>query len=174
VRAPFALPPPVPETRGAPPPPGLPKTQEWAKAVSAVTQASSRYGTALSHARLVELLPPMASLAFSPQASFHKHSVFGSGRATIEKVLSEFFGSPIQLVEAKAQQAYASSQPSLVEQQTMLRESLCRKMEAKVHAHPLIQSALSLLEGHIDSIRTLEASAPAPWASLANTDENND
>jgi hypothetical protein len=153
---------------------GLPKTQDWSKAVSAVTQASSRYGTALSHARLVQLLPGKACLAFAAQAGFHKNSVFGSGRSTIEKVLSEFFGSPIQLVEESAGHSYESAKPSLAEQQATLRESHTRKMETKVHTHPRIQSALSILEGQIEFIRTLEVSAPAPLTSFENTGEDND
>jgi len=169
-------PPPLPHTPPTLPPPSwdTKKSLDWSKAISAVTQVSSRYGTALSHARLVEFCPPKACLAFPPQANFHKSSVFGSGRSTVEKALSEFFGSPIQLVEDNREHAYNLAKPSLAEQQATLRESHARKMEAKVHANPHIQSALSILEGHIDSIRTLEVSAPTPVASFEDAGENND
>jgi len=122
-------------------------------------------------------------LAFAPQAGFHKNSVLGSGRSTVEKALSEFFGSPVQLVEDNTTQAYSLAKPSLAEQQAKLRESQTQKMETKVHTHPQIQSALSILEGHIEFIRTLEASAPAPLlsledkkplTSLEDTDEDKD
>ncbi|MCL2012915.1 MAG: DNA polymerase III subunit gamma/tau [Cystobacterineae bacterium] len=135
----------------------MPQTQNWAAAVNAVTQASSRFGTALSHARLVQLQPHSVHLAFSPQASFHKNSVFGSGRHTVEKILSEFFKNPIQLVEDNAAQAYNLAKPSPAEQQEKFRKSQTRQLEAKVHAHPKIQSALSILGGHIESIQPIEA-----------------
>jgi hypothetical protein len=181
MKAPFDAPPtpPAPEIHSAPPSSsqgakGLSQIQDWAKAVSAVTQASSRYGTALSHARLVQFQLPSVHLAFAPQANFHKNSVFGSGRSTVEKVLSEFFQSPIQLVEDNTAHAYNLAKPSFAEQQAKLRESQTRKLEAKAYAHPKIQSALSILEGHIEFIRALEASAPAPLTSFEDRDEDED
>ena len=155
------------------PPSRPPPSLDWAKAVGAVSQASGRYGTALSHARLVELQPPRACLAFAPQAGFHKNSVFGSGRATIEKVLSAFFSSPIHLVEEEWGQASQQATPSLAEQQAKRRESHARAMEAKVHANPRIQSALAILGGHIDAIRTL-APAPAPFCAFEDAEEDKD
>ncbi|MCL2314396.1 MAG: hypothetical protein FWC28_03980, partial [Proteobacteria bacterium] len=148
-------------------------TQNWAAAVSAVSKASSRYGTALGHARLVQLQPGSVHLAFTPQASFHKNSVFNSGRNVIEKVLSEFFNTPTQLVEDNTPQAYNSAKPSFAEQQEKLRESTTRQLEAKVHAHPKIQATLSILGGHIESIRALEA-APAPLTFFEDEDNDND
>ena len=178
-----ALPtPPAPETGPAHAPslgPSLganttPKIHDWAKAVGAVSHASSRYGTALSHARLIYLQPPVVCLAFSPQAGFHKNSVFVSGRATIETALSEFFKCPIQLVEDNSANAYASAQPSPVEQQTKRQESQTRKLETKVHAHPRIQAALAILEGHVEFIRPLDTSTPARVASFDISDEDDD
>jgi len=127
----------------------------------------------LGHARLVQLQPGRVHLAFAPQAGFHKNSVFNSGKETIEKALSEFFNCPTLLVEDNTPQAYNQAKPSFAEQQEKLRESNHRQLETKAHAHPKIQSALSILGGHIESVRAIEA-IPTPLTFLEDEDNDND
>ena len=148
-----AAPAPIPETP-------RPPAEIWRAAVEAVRAASPRHGKSLAFGRLVRLAPGEVVIAFTPEADFHRSTVSGTGRATIEQILSSTFGRPTRLIVDSAAANLAPQ--SIAEVEANQRAAHERTVEARVRNHPALQSALRILGGEVEHIQVLEPDRPAP------------
>lgn len=128
--------------------------------MQAVRQESGRHGTSLMHGRLLSLEPGRVRLGFTRAAAFHRTAVAGStGKALIEKALTEHFGQPT-VVELEPDTAVAdAAEPSLAEFQSRAREAHERSTDNRVRSHPAVVAALSLLGGQVEHIQVLQPDA---------------
>jgi hypothetical protein len=141
--------------------------------VESVKAASIRHGAALAHGRLLWLRAGEVGVAYVPSAAFHKAQVSGgTGRALIEKALSEHFGRPTRLVvEDATGEAAAATGPSIAEQEAQARTAHQQSTEGKVRSHPAIRAVLKVLGGEIEHIQVLEPERP-PASPTAETPED--
>jgi hypothetical protein len=126
--------------------------------VDAVRAASPRHGKSLAFGRLVRLAPGEVVIAFTGDADFHRSTVSGAGRATIERILSETWGRPTKLVIDSAAATLAPQ--SIAEVEAKERAAHERTVEARVRNHPALQSALRILGGEVEHIQILERERP--------------
>jgi hypothetical protein len=127
----------------------------WRAAVEAVRASSARHAASLAHGRLVALRKGEVVLAYRPEASFHRTTVTGqSGRAAVEKLLSEHFGQPTRIVLDDA--AAATAPKSLAEQDAEAKAAHEVSTDQTVRGHPAIRSALRILGGELEHIQVLE------------------
>jgi hypothetical protein len=152
-----ADPPPVaPSTLARPP---SVATETWRAAVEAVRAASPRHGKSLAFGRLVRFAPGEVVIAFSADPDFHRSTLSGAGRATIEQILSDTFGQPTKLVVDNAAASLAPQ--SIAEVEAKERAAHERSVEARVRNHPALQSALRILGGEVEHVQVLEREPPA-------------
>jgi len=141
----------VPE---APPAPAA-DDRGWRAAVEAVRAASPRHAASLAQGRLVALRPGEVVLAYRSDSSFHKTAVTGqSGRAVVERVLTEHLGRPTRLLIDDA--AAAGAAKSLAEQDAEARAAREQSTDQTVRGHPAIRAALRILGGELEHIQVLE------------------
>ena len=135
--------------------PVRPPESAWRAAVEAVRASSARHAASLAQGRLVALRSGEVVLAYRPEASFHRTTVTGqSGRAAVEKLLSEHFGQPTRLVLDDA--AAATSPKSLAEVDAEARAAHEVSTDQTVRGHPAIRAALRILGGELEHIQVLE------------------
>jgi hypothetical protein len=155
--------PPAQQTASDATPPGVPSatrrpSELWRAAVDAVRATSPRHGTSLAFGRLVRVVPGEVVIAFPPEADFHRSTVSGAGRATIEQVLTSTFGRPTTLVIDSAAASLAPH--SIAEVEAKERAAHERTVEARVRNHPALQSALRILGGEVEHVQVLERERP--------------
>ncbi|WP_002626762.1 hypothetical protein [Cystobacter fuscus] len=163
--------------RGAPPPPTSmaisgrdnprrPLQDRWRAAVDTMREASGRHAKSLACGRLLWIREGEVAIAYPPKDGFHKATVSGSGRAIVEKALSEHFGRPTKLVVqdcAEGDKAEAANGPgpgagliSLAEQDASERAAYEKSTEGRVRAHPAVRATLKLLGGEIEHIQVYD------------------
>jgi hypothetical protein len=154
--------------------PTLPIGERWRAAVETVRTQSPRHGTALAHGRLLWLRPGEVGLAYAPTAAFHRGMLTGgSGRALVEKALSEHFGRPMKLVAQEATgEAAAATAPSIAEQDAQARAAHTQSTEGKVRSHPGVRAVLKILGGEIEHIQVLEPERPSASPAIESPDES--
>jgi len=152
--------------------PTLPNGDRWRAAVEAVRTQSPRHGTALAHGRLLWLRQGEVGLAYAANAAFHRGMVTGgSGKALVEKALSEHFGHPMKLVSQEAT-AEAATAPSIAEQDAQARAAHTQSTEGKVRSHPGVRAVLKILGGEIEHIQVLEPERPSASPAIESPDES--
>jgi hypothetical protein len=176
---PDAAPEPEPEPEAAPggngrDTPTLPIAERWRAAVESVRSQSPRHGTALAHGRLLWLRPGEVGLAYTSTAAFHRGMLTGaSGRALVEKALSEHFGRPTKLVAQEATGEAAASTPlSIAEQDAQARAAYTQSTEGKVRSHPAVRAVLKILGGEIEHIQVIEPERPSASPTIESPDES--
>lgn len=154
--------------------PTLPNGERWRAAVELVRAQSPRHGTALAHGRLLWLRPGEVGLAYAPNAAFHRGMVTGgSGKALVEKALSEHFGQPMKLLAQEATaEAAATTPPSIAEQDAQARAAHTQSTEGKVRSHPGVRAVLKILGGEIEHIQVLEPERPSASPAIESPDES--
>ncbi|WP_224249747.1 DNA polymerase III subunit gamma/tau [Hyalangium gracile] len=175
---PDAAPEPEPEPEPTPAPvrngrdnPGLTAGERWRAAVETVKAASPRHGAALAHGRLLWLRAGEVGVAYIPTAAFHRAQVTGgSGRALVEKALSEHFGRPTRLVVEEAS-GEAASALSIAEQEAQVRTAHQQSTEGKVRSHPAIRAVLKILGGELEHIQVLEPERPPASPAVESPEE---
>lgn len=122
-----------------------------------VRAESSRHGTSLAFGRLLWLRPGEVAVAFPPGAAFQKSNVTGqSGRAVVEKILSEHFGAPTRLVVEEGAELIAAAAPSLAEEEQRSRAEHERSTSAMARNHPAVRAALRALGGEVEHVQVLD------------------
>jgi hypothetical protein len=133
--------------------------ERWRGAVEAVRQASPRHGKSLAFGRLVRLSAEEVAVAFTADADFHRTTVSGTGKPTVEKALGAHFGRPVRLVvEAAGAEKLA---PSIAEEETRERAEHERSIEGRVRQHPAIKAALRILGGELEHVFVVERERPS-------------
>ena len=141
-------------------PPALPLGQRWKAAVDAVRAVSPRHGASLAFARLLDIGIGEIRLGYGPQGSFHRATVSGaSGRATIEKALSEHFGSPMRL---KLEEADATVGFCLADEEARAKTARTQGVEQRVREHPAVRSVLLHLGGQVEHIQLTDEVSDRP------------
>lgn len=123
-----------------------------------VRAASPRHGKSLAFGRLVRVAPGEVVIAFTQEADFHRATVNGGGKATIEQVMSEVLGAPTRLVID--QNAARTAPTSIAEEEATARAAHERSVEYRVRHHPALQSALRVLGGEIEHVQIFERERP--------------
>jgi hypothetical protein len=154
--------------------PTQPIAERWRAAVESVRAQSPRHGTALAHGRLLWLRPGEVGLAYTATAAFHRGMLTGtSGRALVEKALSEHFGRPTKLVAQEATAEAAAATPlSIAEQDAQARAAYTQSTEGKVRSHPAVRAVLKILGGEIEHIQVLEPERPTAPLAAESPDES--
>lgn len=102
-------------------------------------------------------------IAFTQEADFHRATVSGGGKATIEQVMSEVLGAPTRLI---IDQSAAKTAPtSIAEEEASARAAHERTVEYRVRHHPSLMSALRVLGGEIEHVQIFERERAAPAAA---------
>jgi hypothetical protein len=148
---------PVSEVPAAPPPIAV-SGDLWRQAVEAVRKASPRHGMSLAHGRLLEFKDGQLTIGFSRESGFHRSTVSGNGKLTIEKTLTELLRQPtrINVVDAPAGTATAAPVMSVAEEEAQAKATREKSAEHKVRSHPAVRAALQILGGQIEHIQVLE------------------
>lgn len=120
-----------------------------------------RHGKSLGFGRLLALRPGEAVLAFPKEAAFHRATVTGSGRATIEQALGQHFGRPTRLVDEPSEALCAAAPASFAEEDARQKVDREKGIEAKVRAHPAVRAAMRILGGELEQVQVLERTSPA-------------
>jgi hypothetical protein len=153
--------------------PGRPLQDRWRAVVDTVRGSSGRHAQSLANGRLLWIRDGEVAVAYPPGpngANFHKTTVVGaSGRALIEKALSEHFGRPTKLVVQDAVEGDAGPAVGLVsiaEHDAQERAAYEKSTEGRVRVHPAIRATLKHLGGEIEHIQVYDqparpATAPA-------------
>lgn len=170
---------PEPEPEATPAPmshgrdnPGHSAGERWRAAVESVKAASARHGTALANGKLLWLRAGEVGVGYTPAASFHRTQVAsGTGRALVEKALSEHFGRPTRLTVEDAV-GEAANTPSLAEQDAQARTAHQHTTEGKVRSHPAIRAVLKHLGGEIEHIQVLEPERPPASPSVESPEDS--
>ena len=145
----------------SPLPPASPTADQWRAAVDRVRKASTRHGASLAFGRLLWIRPGEVALAYPRSASFHKATITAqSGRALIEKALTEHFGAPTRLVVEEAAELAAAAAPSLAEEEAKNRDEHEKSTDAMVRAHPAVRAALRHLGGEVEHIQVFDRPRP--------------
>jgi hypothetical protein len=134
--------------------------ERWRGAVDAVKAVSVRHGRSLSFGRLVGLKPGEVLVAFTKEAAFHRATVMGTSRGTIEQALSTYFGVPTKIAEDLSQGAADRAPLSIAELEVQHREAREKGLESKIRSHPAVKSALRILGGEVEHIQVLEPERP--------------
>lgn len=161
----------APESAPAPAPAGASGSDAelWRAAVDAVRSKSPRHGKSLSSARFLGFTDDRnLRIAFPPAASFHRSTVFGTGRTMIEEALTSALGRPTRLVEETDTRAIARAPQSLAEDEAQAQAARSNSIEGRVRAHPALKNVLKVLGGSVEHIQILDE-APAP-SSAAEPD----
>jgi len=152
--------------------PVLSMADRWRAAVDTVKAASIRHGAALSHGRLLWLRPGEVGVAYVAAHAFHRGQLMGgTGRALVEKALSEHFGRPTKLVLEEAT-GEAATTLSIAEQESQARTAHQQSTEGKVRSHPAIRAVLKMLGGEIEHIQVLEPERPASGPAVESPEES--
>jgi hypothetical protein len=141
--------------------PAVSSLDRWRAAVEAVRASSVRHGKSLGFGRLVTLRPNEVVLAFPKEAAFHRATVTGSGRATIEQALAQHFGHPMRLVDEPSEALCAAAPPSFAEEDARQKVDREKGIEAKVRAHPAVRAAMRILGAELEQVQVLDRAAPA-------------
>ncbi|WP_257454253.1 DNA polymerase III subunit gamma/tau [Archangium lipolyticum] len=153
--------------------PRRPLQDRWRAAVDTVRNASGRHAKSLACGRLLWIREGEVAVGYTPKDGFHKTTVSGNGRATVEKALSEHFGRPTKLVVQDVSEADKAAGPdagagliSIAEQDAQERTAYEKSTEGRVRGHPAIRAALKFLGGEIEHIQVYDqpvrpAAAPA-------------
>jgi hypothetical protein len=153
--------------------PRRPLQDRWRAAVDTVRDASGRHAKSLACGRLLWIREGEVAVGYTPKDGFHKTTVAGNGRATVEKALSEHFGRPTKLVVQDVSEADKAAGPdagagliSIAEQDAQERTAYEKSTEGRVRGHPALRSALKFLGGEIEHIQVYDqpvrpAAAPA-------------
>lgn len=132
-----------------------PVEADWRAAVEAVRMASARHAASLAQGRLVALRRGEVVLAYRAESNFHRNAVTSqSGRAAVERLLSEHFGQPTRILLDDA--AAATAPKSLAEQDAEARVAHEVSTDQTVRGHPAIRAALRILGGELEHIQVLE------------------
>ncbi|MGA9524296.1 MAG: DNA polymerase III subunit gamma/tau, partial [Myxococcaceae bacterium] len=130
----------------------------WRAAIEGVRAKSPRHARSLAFGRLIRIGAGEVVLAFSKDADFHRTTVAGNGRALVEEVLTQQFGTPTRLV---VDQNAADSAPlSIAEEEARDRAAHERNVESRVRHHEVTQSVLRILGGELEHIQVLERERP--------------
>ncbi|WP_224368722.1 DNA polymerase III subunit gamma/tau [Hyalangium versicolor] len=170
---------PEPEPDPASPPvihgrdnPGQAAAERWRAAVDSVKAASARHGAALAHGRLLWLRAGEVGVAYVAAAAFHKGQVMGAtGKALVEKALTEHFGRPTRLVVEEAT-GEAANTLSIAEVEAQARTAHHQSTEGKVRSHPSIRAVLKILGGEIEHIQVLEPERPPAGPTVETPEES--
>lgn len=150
----------------------LSTAERWRAAVDSVKAASIRHGAALSHGRLLWLRPGEVGVAYIAAHAFHRGQVMGgTGRALVEKALSEHFGRPTKLILEEAV-GEATTTLSIAEQESQARTAHQQSTEGKVRSHPAIRAVLKMLGGEIEHIQVLEPERPASSPTVETPEDS--
>jgi len=141
--------------------PATTELASWNQAIERVRREQPRHGKSLSFGRLIAVGPTAVRLAFAADAGFHRATVFDSGRAVIEKLLSQHYGRSLHLEEESDRAAHAAAPRSIAEQEVEAREVRESAIDHKVRTHPAVASVLRILGGRLEHVQVLEA-APVP------------
>lgn len=154
--------------------PRKPLQDRWRAAVDTVRGASGRHAKSLASGRLLWIREGEVAVAYPPSQGFHKVTVAGSGRATIEKALSEHFGRPTKLVvQDGAEGDKAEGLVSISEEDAQERAAHEKSTEGRVRNHPAIRATLKFLGGEIEHIQVYDMPArPAATPSNESPDES--
>lgn len=163
---PVVVPPLAPTTPVSKDDPGRTLTERWRAAVETLKSESARHGSSMSHAFVLWMRPGQVSVAFKPEAGFHKtQATTQSGRATIEKSLANHFGIPTRLV---VDEQASITGPTLAEMDLREREARELSTDTSVRGHPAVRAALRILGGELEHVLHLE---PAPTGPPSTDDD---
>jgi len=153
----------VPEPRATRDQPELTTAERWRAALESVKRHSVRHGASLAFGRVLWLRPGEVGLAYPPTAGFHRTTVStGTGKATVEKALSEHFGRPTRLsVEVSSAGDAANQTLSVAEEEQQTRVAHEKTTEGRVRTHPAVRATLKLLGGELEHIQVYEPSRAA-------------
>jgi hypothetical protein len=133
-----------------------PLLERWRAALDTVASESPRHSASLKQARLLSLREGEVTIAFRPDAGFHRTTVTGqSGRAAVERLLSVHFGRPTRLAVDETPGA-ASGGKTLAELDAEARAEHERATGQSVRNHPAILATLRVLGGELEHIQVLE------------------
>lgn len=141
--------------------PRRPLQDRWRATVDTVREASGRHAKSLACGRLLWIREGEVGIAYTPRDGFHKTTVAGgTGRATVEKALSEHFGRPTKLVvQDCAEDAAAGPGAGLVsiaQEDAQERAAYEKSTEGRVRGHPAIRATLKFLGGEIEHIQVYD------------------
>ncbi len=138
---------------------------QFRRAVDALRGENARLGKSFSFARFVSLEPGLLKVAFPPDAGFHRATVFGSGKVTIEEALSRHFGRATKVQEDTSSGALSVAPKSIAEQEASARTAREQRIDSSVRTHPSVVNVLRILGGQLEHVHVLEPeSAAAPEA----------
>ncbi len=159
-----------PDTAPAPPAATAFDRAAFGRAIESLRGGSSRVYKSLSVARVASFESNSVTLAFSKEHAFHRATVFGSSRGSIEDSLSKFLGRSFKLAEAPSS-AWATSPPSVSEVEASRKDSHEKSVDALVREHPAVNRVLEMLGGSLESVRVLGPPADAAPVFDAPEDE---
>lgn len=141
--------------------PGIPTADRWRHAVDTVRVSSPRHGASLANGRLLWFRRGEEAIdigvGFTQSAAFHRTTVSAaSGKAQIEKALSEHFQRPVRLSIEQAQDVVEAAAPSLAELDARDRAAHAKTTDAKVRLHPSVMAALKQLGGEVEHVQIYE------------------
>jgi hypothetical protein len=124
--------------------------------VEAVKAASPRHGASLANGRLVFMRHGEVCVYYPPAAGFHKATVTAqSGRAAVERALSEHLRSPTRLILDEGPKG-ASAPISLAEEDAITRSAHEKHTDDTIRGHPALRATLRLLGGELEHVQVLE------------------
>lgn len=150
--------------------PGTADYQLWKQIVDAVRSASPRHGKSLAFGRLIRIVPGEVVIAFTSDADFHRTTVSGAGKATIEAVMSQLTGQPTRLVIDL--NAARTAPPSIAEEEAKERAARERSVDFRVRHHPALQAVMRILGGELEHIQVLERERPTVEEPEPSDDSN--
>lgn len=127
--------------------------------MDAVRAASPRQGKSLAYGRLVRIAPGEVVIAFTAEHDFHRATVSGHGKASIEELISSQLGAPTRLSIDSS--AATSAPPSIAEEEVKERAAHERSVDFRVRSNGALQAALRILGGEIEHVQVLERERPA-------------
>ncbi|QRO02849.1 DNA polymerase III subunit gamma/tau [Archangium violaceum] len=161
--------------------PRRPLQDRWRAAVDTVRNASGRHAKSLACGRLLWIREGEVAIGYTPKDGFHKTTVAGNGRATVEKALSEHFGRPTKLVVQDVSEADKVAGPdagtgagliSIAEQDAQERTAYEKSTEGRVRGHPALRAALKFLGGEIEHIQVYDQPVRPVSAPTSDTPDD--
>ena len=138
----------------------LASAERWRLAIDAVRGQSARHGASLAFGRVVSVKPGEVTLYFPPEQGFHRTTVSApSGRAIVERALSEHYRQPTRLVFSETAPAGAPM-VSVAEADAKDRVAREKSAEGQMRSHPSVRAVLKILGGEIEHIRVIEKERP--------------
>lgn len=128
----------------------------WSAAVEAVKLKSARQGASLAFGRLALLTEQLAVLVFPLAAGFHRVTVVGTAKSSIERLLTEHFGRPFRLRIEEKTDGILLSPFSPAERDATHKAAHEKTTEDAVRNHESVISTLRILGGEIEDIRMLQ------------------